>query len=476
MEILLKIVYRIRTLYYDEAMMNEHNGQLIPAPTAPIELLNNIPENLQEETLRLIRSEMNNPSLAELTHKHIEPMLALWHKLLLQQKEAGLSTKESAMLLLALKTSLTEQQFSEQEFSHIQKLLDILGILTVELFSAEQERVINRQDQTIHFLLQTQEEKNIIAHSAAMKAVLDSITPVLNNDVTVLLQGETGTGKDVLATLIHNHSHRKTKPFIAINCGAIPKDLIEAELFGAEKGAFTGADQLRLGKFELAEGGTLFLDEIGDLSTDLQVKLLRVLQNKEFFRLGGTEAIPTNVRIIAATHRDLKQLVDQQLFRQDLFYRLSVYPIDIPPLRERKEDIVPLAYFFIDQYTKAFGLEKKSLSVDAKTYLEDQIWEGNVRELENVIQRSLILSTQPLITKQTLTTKPGKQNLLELQPGTDKQPDILPLAASEKTAIEKALKHVQWNIKKAAEALDISRTTLYSKMKQYNISEEKKEN
>ena len=313
-----------------------------------------------------------------------------------------------------------------------------------------------------------------IGVSRVMGPVFKAIQLVLDNDITILLEGESGTGKDVLATLIHNNSSRKTKPMVTLNCGAIPKDLIESELFGHEKGAFTGATETRPGKFEQADGGTLFLDEIGELPLDLQVKLLRVLQNREVERVGGRKRIPIDVRIIAATNKQLKQAVEAKQFRLDLYYRLNVFPIAIPPLRERREDIVPLAQFFIEKYAKEFNQTPSELSQDAEVYLLKQPWEGNIRELENLMQRMAIIAEGRPITATLLAYLPGQNTHLML-PDTPEEcshmPDItvpkdnhIPtLEEVEKSALQHALNVTKGNIRKAASALGISRTTFYNK-------------
>ena len=361
----------------------------------------------------------------------------------------------------------------------LEQLLDILGILTFEMYSVENEKLISRQSQQIHYL-QTHNldlEGKLIGSSVAINEVFKAIGLVLENDLTVLLEGESGTGKDLIATIIHSNSKRNKKPFIAINCGAIPRELIESELFGHEKGAFTGADTQRIGKFELAHEGTLFLDEIGELPLDLQVKLLRVLQNREIQRVGGSNVIPINVRIIAASNRSLKALVDDKLFRLDLFYRLNVFPISIPPLRDRDNDVIDLASHFIDKYSSQFNVKKPSLTEDAKQFLLNQHWEGNIRELENCIQRSVVLAQGQPISSALLNMQPGqtyqqinqaKGHLLP-SPINDAPSEVLTLDEVEKKAIIHALNVKNGNIMQVAKALGVSRTTLYSKIQKYNI-------
>lgn len=406
-----------------------------------------------------------------------EPLIELWHDLLKRQTKIGLNTKDTALMIYALKTSIIKlyetHDVSTEELTQIEQLLDLLGMLTFEMYAVEKENQISRQKEHIHYLeSHNLELDNIfIGKSAAMNIVYKSIGPILDNNLTVLLEGESGTGKDLIATTIHQNSKRKNNPFITLNCGAIPKELIESELFGHEKGAFTGADQQKLGKFELAHTGTLFLDEIGEMPLDSQVKLLRALQNKEIERVGGTKPTKIEVRIIAATNQNLKELVDTKKFRLDLYYRLNIYPIQLPPLRDRSEDIIDLANYFITKYAKQLNTKSSELSADAETYLQNHKWEGNIRELENVIQRVLILAQGQPITQALLTFYPGKpDNDTLLLPQQKQLPGgIEPLEATEKKAIIHAIKIKKGNLKQVAEALHISRTTLYNKISRYNL-------
>ena len=233
--------------------------------------------------------------------------------------------------------------------------------------------------------------EEIVGGSPSLKAVLDRATKVAPTDSTVLITSETGTGKELIARAIHKHSRRSGRAFVKVNCAAFPQALVASELFGHEKGAFTGAIQRRLGRFELAQKGTIFLDEIGELPPETQVALLRVLHEKEFERLGGTQTIPSNVRVIAATHRDLQAAIAAGTFRSDLFYRINVFPIEIPPLRERQEDIPMLAKYFVDRYARKAGKQLSSISNESLEKLRSYPWPGNVRELQNVIERSVIV-------------------------------------------------------------------------------------
>ena len=233
--------------------------------------------------------------------------------------------------------------------------------------------------------------EEIVGTSAALRAVLSRVSKVAPTDSTVLITGETGTGKELIARAVHKRSQRSSRAFVSVNCAAIPRDLIASDLFGHEKGAFTGAVQRRLGRFELAEGGTIFLDEIGELPVETQIALLRVLQEREFERVGGTGSIRTNVRLIAATNRDLQTAIAAGTFRGDLFYRLNVFPIEVPPLRERREDIPVLVEYFIDRYARKTGKSIRSVSKMTMELLQSYPWPGNIRELQNVIERSVIV-------------------------------------------------------------------------------------
>ena len=233
--------------------------------------------------------------------------------------------------------------------------------------------------------------EEIVGTSAPLQTVLSRISKVAPTDSSVLITGETGTGKELVARAIHRRSRRSSRAFVSVNCAVIPRDLIASELFGHEKGAFTGATQRRLGRFELAEGGTIFLDEIGELPAETQIALLRVLQEHEFERVGGTRTIRTNVRVIAATNRDLEAAIAAGMFRSDLFYRLNVFPIEIPPLRERREDIPMLVQYFIDRYARKAGKSFQAVNKKSLDLLQSYPWPGNIRELQNVIERSVIV-------------------------------------------------------------------------------------
>lgn len=310
--------------------------------------------------------------------------------------------------------------------------------------------------QSLHF-------EDIIGESRAIRRVLRQVDQVAGMDTTVLITGETGVGKELVARAIHRHSERRNKPFIRVHCSALPESLIPSELFGHEKGAFTGASKQRIGRFELADGGTLFLDEIGDISPDLQVRLLRVLQTKEFERVGGGETLRSDFRLVAATNRNLEKAVRKQLFRADLYYRLAVFPIYVPPLRERKEDIPLLAYYFLKVYSKKRGLKFSRITDGAMERLVRYDWPGNVRELENVIERGAILSTGSVFRSPELGAKPV-ENELEEENVTHKE--------NERRHIISVLQKTGWKVRGkggAAELLELPPSTLNFRMKKLGI-------
>ena len=352
-------------------------------------------------------------------------------------------------------------------------------------------------------------DSRLVGVSDAMQNVRALVTKVAPTEATVLLQGESGTGKEVIARLVHDCSERANGPFVPVNCGAIPGELLESELFGHEKGAFTGAVSARKGRFELAEGGTLFLDEIGDMPYEMQVKLLRVLQERTFERVGGGKAIKCNVRVIAATHQHLEQHVEDGKFRMDLYYRLNVFPLDVPPLRDRTADIAGLAQRFIDSFAEQ-GRGIIRLESDTMQHLRLYSWPGNVRELGNLIERLIILHTDQAVFASDLPAKYQSTELViadrpdNVEPLVDQLPEDEPedlsalfapaptspvapptpshidepidlkqhMADTERALIISALEQTGWVNAHAAKLLTLQRTTLVEKMRKYGISQE----
>jgi len=305
---------------------------------------------------------------------------------------------------------------------------------------------------------------DVITKNARMQEILSLARDIASLRSTVLIRGESGTGKELIARAIHYSGDRASKPFITVSCAALTETLLESELFGYEKGAFTGAGGQTSGKFELADSGTIFLDEIGDISAKLQADLLRVLQERCFYRVGGTEEVRVDARVIAATNKDLSQLVAEGKFRDDLYYRLNVIEIRIPPLRDRREDVPLLAEHFVERISHELGREVNGITGDALKVLMDYDWPGNVRELENAIERAIVTSRNGMLED---------SNFSALQRGgAGRQPWVvpdLPLAELERQAIVAALERRSGNVKEAATALGIDRSTLYDKLKRYEI-------
>jgi DNA-binding NtrC family response regulator len=321
----------------------------------------------------------------------------------------------------------------------------------------------------IDVLREGQGGERILGESPAMRQVFRLVEQVSATDATVLLRGESGTGKERIARLIHTQSPRHSKPMIAVHCGALPETLLESELFGHEKGAFTGAHQRKLGRFEMAHGGTLFLDEIGDIALSVQVKLLRVLQEKRFERVGGTETLSVDVRIVAATHRNLEQMIKVGTFREDLYYRLSVFPLEIPPLRNRREDIPLLARAFLAQYGKG----KVYLGKKTEQALIQHHWQGNVRELENLMERATILCPEGEIGLEHMP--PGLSFGLSpavLDQGFQLPAEGIVMEELEKSLVLQSLERAKGNKSQAAELLGLTRRQLYTRLERYGLSEE----
>lgn len=318
-------------------------------------------------------------------------------------------------------------------------------------------------------VIQVRSAREIIGGSEALRRILETIKVVAPTRAAVLLQGESGTGKELLARNIHNLSNRADGPFVSINCAALPENLVESTLFGHEKGAFTGAVKQVKGAFERANGGTLLLDEIGEMRLDLQAKLLRVLQEQEFERVGGTQPIKVDVRVVATTNRDLVEEVKAGAFREDLYYRLSVVPLLVPPLRERKEDIPQLAQHFVQRVAADIGRTVTGIDSEAVEYLQDAEWSGNIREFAHAVERAVILSTGETLTKQAFDRSrhglaPSGSTLLANASDDGNGLDTLNLSEVEKILIQRALEETENNRTKAAELLGISVRTLRNKL------------
>ncbi len=302
---------------------------------------------------------------------------------------------------------------------------------------------------------------DIVGTSPQLRKVFKMVASVAKTDSTVMIRGESGTGKELIARAIHSNSTRRYAPIISLNCGAFTETLLESELFGHEKGAFTGADRLRIGKLERANNGTIFFDEIGNISMKMQMDLLRVLDTKHFSRLGSEKSIEVDFRVISATNRDLESAVNEGHFREDLYFRLNVVTIDIPPLRDRKEDIPLLARYFFNKYTQSMTKDIKDISPEAMEMLLNYGWPGNVRELRNVIERAIVVCENKKISPADLS--------FPFRAGSKQQYGDS-LEELEKNHIERILNRTGWHISQASETLKIDRTTLYNKIKKYNLS------
>jgi transcriptional regulator with GAF, ATPase, and Fis domain len=353
--------------------------------------------------------------------------------------------------------------FTEDDRSFCDALLPLFS----EILAGYQERRLQRE--TIARLQQQQTTPwgGILYESDAMAKVIDLARRFARTESPVLITGETGTGKELFARLILEHSLRANGPFRAINCGAIPENLIESELFGHEKGAFTGATGRKIGLFESAQCGTVFLDEIGELPLHLQVKLLRTLQESQVVRIGGSETIMVDVRIIAATNRNLEEAVIAGSFRRDLFFRLNVLTLHLPPLRDRGNDVILLAAYFVNQYCRQFGLPEKGLSASARKVLTEHSWPGNVRELENVIQKAILLSEGSRLTQESFSLT--HDNAAPFDQGQPCATLRDARAEAEKRAIIKALESTHGNVVRASQVLDIDRKWVIKKMEDMGI-------
>lgn len=364
-----------------------------------------------------------------------------------------------------------EAQQSERYKENLRLLRLIASMIAmaeqVNLLIREQSRLLQNENIRLKEELKTKfDVHNMIGSSNAIRNVYRLIEQVADSNATVLIRGESGTGKDLVAHALHYNSPRSNKPFIKVNCMALPDTLLESELFGHEKGAFTGATDKKIGRFELANGGTIFLDEIGDFSLDLQVKMLRIIQFREFERLGGHETIKCNVRVIVATNKDLEKEIQNGLFREDLYYRINVFPIFLPPLRERKDDIMQLADYFLVKYAKENNKLINRISTPAIQMLTSYHWPGNVRELENCIERAVLLCNDDVIRSEHMPPS------LQIAHGSEDEREMSMteiIEAKERELIIDALKRVKGQQRNAAGILGITERILGYKIKKYGI-------
>ncbi|MCL1980146.1 MAG: sigma 54-interacting transcriptional regulator [Proteobacteria bacterium] len=385
-----------------------------------------------------------------------------------------------AQLIMMIMRDITQRKSFERELLQFNTSIEtILEQKISELQASEEMRVrLSRQVNSLKNQLgHYHKADKMVGRSRKMRELREMIHQVSSSDATILITGESGTGKELVANLVHGTSARDDKPLLKINCNAINDSLLEADLFGYEKGAFTGALNRKIGKFEVVDGGTIFLDEIGDISPRMQVALLRVLQNGEIIRVGGTEPVKVNVRMIAATNVDLAQAVKEKKFRLDLYYRLNIINIDIPPLRERKEDIVELVSHFVNHYRVAFKKEIDFVPKSTINRLLAHDWPGNVRELENLIQRAVLMAKGKMITESDLVFDQDpnmgplqKADSFEIDEKLGSLAFKSIVAEFEATIIQRALHKYNGNVSTAANHLRLGKTALYDKIKQHGIS------
>src|SRR5437867_2255825 len=418
-------------------------------------------EKIRKQPYQLILTDLRLPTLSGLDILKI-------------QKEIDATIP--VMLMTAYGTIEEAVEAMKQgAFDFVPKPVDISHLLLLIERSLQQRRLLLE-----NILLREEVQRaygipKIIGDGASIQAVSQSIQRVAPTDATVLLTGESGTGKEVFSRAIHQLSPRRDKPFVTVNCAAIPATLIENELFGHEKGSYTGAFARKIGKFELADQGTMFLDEIGELHMSVQAKVLRVIEEQCFERIGGLDTIRVNTRLVAATNRNLQDQVARKEFREDLFFRLSVFPIYIPPLRERMSDVKPLAQFFVEKFSRELHRQGLQLSPEASRALEAYSWPGNVRELQNTIERSIILCDGKMIRPEDLNfafeQRKQSEDFIHLLDLTGSLTDVSSRAsrAAEKVKIKQALDLSNWNKTQAAEMLAVSYKTLLNKIKEYEL-------
>ncbi len=402
---------------------------------------------LREQTFNLVITDLKMPDIDGMDLLKLAPTLQPECEVILM---TAFGTVERAV-----------KGMKEGAYDFVSKPIKRATILKAARQALEHQALVVENRQLRARLADLEEERTIVGQSAVMKEAMDRVRQVAPSDATVLIQGESGTGKELIAEMIHRLSHRSDQPFVAVNCAALPESILESELFGYEKGAFTGANQRKIGRFEAADGGTLLLDEIGELSPQVQVKLLRVLQEGSFERLGANRPTPVDVRILAATHADLEEAMEEGTFREDLYYRLNVIDIKLPPLRHRREDIPLLAEYFLRRHRAKNDREVDGLTPEAVESLKDYDWPGNVRELENAMERAVILDTDAQIAVDDLpdAVRRGKSEDRHI---------TIPLGTSleeiEKRVLHETLKMTQGDKKLAAKLLGVATRTIYRKL------------
>ena len=411
------------------------------------------------DALRIVSSRDVNLMLLDIRMPGMDGLEVLRHvKELNEQTEVVIVTA-----VKSLKTAIEAIKLGASDY--ITKPFDALEILSLIKRVVEKQALLKEVLYLRSEVARENRFENLVGRNARMQEIYDLVSRIGDNNATVLLNGESGTGKEVLARAIHQKSNRSQRPFVAVNCAAIPAELLESELFGHEKGAFTGAIATKVGKFELATGGTLFLDEIGHMRLDLQAKILRALQEREIERVGGTRTIKIDVRVLAATNRDLKKAIEDGTFREDLYYRLNVVPITLPDLKDRQEDIPLLANHFVQKFAPESNPAMREIAKEAMAILMSHTWPGNVRELENVIERAVTLGRGPAVEPRDLPPHlAGGTNPLERALAKEASLEDL-----EKDYIAMILRRTKGHQIRAASILGIDRRTLYRKIRRFGL-------
>jgi Nif-specific regulatory protein len=412
---------------------------------------------IRDKAALLASNPATDPALASESMMNFRPGSVLCVPLMMFDKVLG---------VIYLDTREVDTQINQD---HLQLVTAIAGIAAVAIQNARHIEWLEEENRRL--LQDVNIEHNMVGESAVMRQVYQLISKVAPTDSTVLISGESGTGKELAARAIHQNSKRVSKPFVAVNCAALAESLLESELFGHEKGAFTGAVAQKKGRLEIADGGTLFLDEVGEISPALQVKLLRVLQEREFERVGGSRTIKVDIRLVAATNQDLEKAIEEGRFRQDLFYRLNVVSIEMPPLRERREDIPLLASYFVEKYGAKCNRRLKGISLDARMRLKNYDWPGNVRELENAMERGVVLGTTEQILPEDLP-----EALLETAAAESQQSAKYheAVAQTKKQIILDAMEQASGNYTEAARILEVHPNYLHRLIRNLNLREQLK--
>ncbi|NOX36072.1 MAG: sigma-54-dependent Fis family transcriptional regulator [Calditrichaeota bacterium] len=445
-----------------------------------INTLNGLAEILEDENFEVVKARNAREAAAEFRNNHFNVVLLdylLPDKDGMELSREFLEEQPEIRIIMLTAFGTVKNAVNAMKlgiYDYLTKPINLDELLIIIRRAIQEQKLIIENIDLKSKILETYRFENIIGVSGKMQEVFKKIVKVANSDATILLRGESGTGKELIARAIHYQSPRKNGPLIEINCASIPETLLESELFGHEKGAFTGAYKMKKGKFELANNGTLFLDEISEIPISLQAKLLRVLQERRFTRVGGVDNIEVNVRLIAATNADLEKIMAEGLFREDLYYRLNVISIFVPPLRERREDIGPLTDYFIQKYAQKNNRNIKGISQEAREILMNHDWPGNVRELENAIESAVVMAEGEYIQPEDLpaylqmtTQKPSPfQALLQNQNNMSYKEK---LEAFEREIIRQALLESNGNKTQAAKKLGFTPRTLRNKVKKYNL-------